>query len=261
MLHWNGFFDLNNSVNNFLDNFFNLLDVINNLFDCDWFFSDHIDWYVLLLNQWNFNDLVKNFFFGNRNLNDLFNWFYNGFLFLDRNYFFIDFVHLLDLIHDFSEWNDFFYDSINWNFNLHRYNDIFGDLNDLWLFDNVRHNLLNFQSSWDLSILNNDFLLNKLLKFCILFVNLVSHHYLSDYIDWLFDLNVNVSWGLDFNDSFLNYWNVHYFFDFNNLIDCFNFLNDLFNDLRYLDNFLNNSWNNHDFLDDLFDLNDFRHFN
>lgn len=260
MLHGNGFLNLNDSVNNLFHNFFNMSDFMNNLFDCDGFFSDHINWYVLLLNQWNFNNLVKNFFFGNWNLNDLFNWLYNGFLFLDSNYFFIDFVHLLDLIYDFCERDDFFYDSINWNFNFYRYNDIFGDLNNLWLFDNVRHNFLNFQSSWDLSILNNNFLLNKLLKFCILFVNLVSHHYLSDYIDWLFDLNVNVSWGLDFNDSFLNNWNVYNLLHFNNLIDCFNFLYDFFDDLWNLYNFLDDSWNNHDFLNDLFDLNDFWHF-
>ena len=188
------------------------------------------------------------------------NCFYNRFLFFNNNYFFIYFVNLFDFIHNLCERNYFFNDSINWNFNLDRYNNILSDFNDLWLLDNVCYNLLNLQSSWNLSILNNNFLLNKLLKFCILFVNFVSYHHLSDYIYGLFDLNVNVSWNLNFNDSFLNNWNVNNLLHFYNLVDGFNFLDDFFNDLRNLYYFLNDSGDNYDFLDYLFDFNYFGHF-
>lgn len=46
--------------------------------------------------------------------------------------------------------------SVNRNLNLDGYNNVASDLNDFGLFNNVGYDFLDFDSSWNFSILNYD---------------------------------------------------------------------------------------------------------
>ena len=253
--------DFRNSVNNFFYNLFDFLNFLDNSFDRHNLFPESLNFNNSVLNVRNnflhffdpfLNDNVINKFLNFNNL-DLFLFY--------RDNLFPEFINLFDFSVNNLNWNHFFDNSVNWNLNLHWYDDVSGDLNDLWLFDNICDDLLYFQSSGNFSILHHNSLRNHFLNLRVLLVNFISHQDFSYHINWPFNFQVNISRGINFNVSFLENREIDNPFNFNNLRYRNNFFYNFLYDLRHFDDFLDYSWHNDYFFDNSFDLNDLWNFN
>ncbi len=278
----NDFLDLDNLwyVDSLLDNLFNFVNFRNFSDSIDDFFNDLYNLLYLLdhcFNRHNFlsdslnlnnsvldvrNDFLDFFdsFLDNNIVNVFFN-FNNLDLFLfNGNNFFAYLIYLFDLSVNNLDRDHFLNDSINWNLNLDRDNNVSIYLYDFRLFDNVGDNFFDFEGSGDFSVLDDDSLRYHFLNFGVFLVNLISDKNLSDDINWPLDFDVNVARHINLDNSFLEDRVVHNFFDLDELRDHYNLLDDLFNDLRHFDYFLDNSWDNNNSFNYFLNLDDFRNF-
>ena len=255
------FRDFSNSIDNFLYNLSDFFDLLNDSLNWNNFFSPLL----------NFNDSIleiRNDFFNffnslldNNVINKSFNLNYFDLLLLNRNNSVSKLIHLLNLSVDDFNWNHFLNYSIDWDLNFNGDNDVSIDFNYLWLFNNVGYNSLHFNCSWNLPILNHNSFRYDLLDFCVFLVNLVSNHNFSYNINWSLYLQINISWCIDFDESFLNYRNMDYFFYFNNLGNRNDFLYNFLYDLGHFNYLFDNSWNNDNSLNNFFNLNNLGNFN
>ncbi len=272
---FNNLFNFNDLLNNVVDNLFNFsnFDFRNNLlnnnfndfnfgdvfFGEDWYFDSLWDIDELSHNGFNGDDLfdvnwylLDNFLNDNLSLRDglINNFFYK---FLNDSFNFDDFVsddlNGDNLFNDDLNFSNDFSDGLNWYCNL------LDDLNFFFSGEDVVDWLFDFN---DLSVDNNSF--NN-------FLNLNDFGYFS--VDW----DKNLSFGGNLNDSLLNGGYFNEFFDhvvnnleyFNGFVDnflnfnVFGYFNDLLNVFLNGDDLgnLNDSFN--DLLNNSFNFNDFRY--
>ena len=173
-------------------------------------------------------------------------------------------LHNLRNLHDvffgFIDWNKLFNDSLDWNWNLHRnYNGSF-NLYYVLSIDVVGHYFFYFDFSGYFSHNLNDLFLNDVMGENFLLIYGSIHHSISDDLNWLLNLNVNVFGRLNLNWPLLNHWNLDNFLHLSNdLLHNLLLHWDLHN-LRNLNNLFYYSWNHNNFLYDLLDFNHLRNF-
>lgn len=163
-------------------------------------------------------------------------------------------------MHNFNR-NNLFNQSVNWHLNLNRNDYVSIHLNNLWLLHDIGNDLLHFQYSRDLNVLDHHSLCNQLLEFRALLVDLVPHKHFPYHFNRLLNCQVNVSRGLDLYNALLNDWYVDNFLNLDYLGNSKDFLNNLLHDLRHLNHFFYYSWNNNNFLHYPLHFDNFRHLN
>ena len=126
--------------------------------------------------------------------------------------------------------------------------------------DIVRHYFFYFYFSGYFSHNLNDLFLDDVMGENLLFIYGSIHHSISDDLNWLLNLNVNVFGFLNLNWPLLNHWDLDNFFYFSDDLLHYLLLHwDLYN-LRNLDNLFDHPWNHNNFLYDLLDFNHLRNF-